>query len=641
MRRRLGVCGGALLLVSPALAAPVAAAPRWSVATAGVFSDAQPGTSVDVELADLNGDRRVDLLFANSRGEDLVPPGGADEPNQAFIWHEGQLVDVSDALLPGVDAARVILARDFDGDDRVDLFIGSGWQTRSQLLVQLPEADALTPWLPRFAPLLGATPSSPASVGAAAPGDVDGDGDLDLALVDWGPGPSHGGPDDDQGGARLWLNDDGVLLDETLFKLPLEPAPWSWAIELIDLDADLDLDLVVSARGQHGPALTLLRNDGLGNFDVASPPPPSALGQPIVGLVVAAFDGGRDPALDLLLLRQGAPHLALRGDDVGGLQGAPGLWSEPTTSEHAVASALDVDQDGFVDLLLWDGGDPPLRLYRGSETSLSLAPEPAAALQSVELAGARDLELADLDRDGRLDVVIARGGELPRANVVLLATEENAADARPPVIARVLGPDPETPLAPGDELVVRARVHDHKWPARAVDLEWTRLEWRWGAAGDEFTADDAVEMRWYGEHLYRGRVAIPTPAPAAQLWYRVCAADAALLEAPCSTPRAISLDMSEETSSATDGDSASASESDAGSDAGSSGDDSLSGGPDGDAGSASAGDASSTDSGTDGDADADDDGCNCAQRQGARAGSSALALLLALALTRRRRRRRA
>ena len=44
----------------------------------------------------------------------------------------------------------------------------------------------------------------PLSVGDLEFGDVDGDGDLDLVLADWGPGNNM---TNDGGRTRLWLND--------------------------------------------------------------------------------------------------------------------------------------------------------------------------------------------------------------------------------------------------------------------------------------------------------------------------------------------------------------------------------------------------------------------------------------------------
>ena len=206
-----------------------------------------------VEIADLDGDGRPDLIFAN--GGDYSTPG-APEPNQVFLQTgEGfRFADrTSDVLGPTPDLARVVKARDFNGDGRTDIVVGTTYQTQSRLY--LGEGRG------RFREVTDThLPRQPLSVGDLEPGDVDGDGDLDLVLADWGPGDNMS---NDGGRTRLWLNDGAArFTDATAARMPDIRVRFSWDLELADVDNDADLDLLISCKRCGGSYL--FRNDGAG-----------------------------------------------------------------------------------------------------------------------------------------------------------------------------------------------------------------------------------------------------------------------------------------------------------------------------------------------------------------------------------------
>ena len=79
-----------------------------------------------VELADIDGDGRIDLLFAN--GGNYSEPG-EPELNRAFVNRGPRqpLEEVTDRVFGSTpDLARVIKARDFDGDGDMDVLTANG-----------------------------------------------------------------------------------------------------------------------------------------------------------------------------------------------------------------------------------------------------------------------------------------------------------------------------------------------------------------------------------------------------------------------------------------------------------------------------------------------------------------------------------
>ena len=83
-----------------------------------------------VELADIDGDGRIDLLFANGGN---YSEAGEPELNRAFANRgPGQPFEEVTARVFGStpDLARVIKARDLDGDGDADIFVGATYQTQ-------------------------------------------------------------------------------------------------------------------------------------------------------------------------------------------------------------------------------------------------------------------------------------------------------------------------------------------------------------------------------------------------------------------------------------------------------------------------------------------------------------------------------
>ena len=455
-----------------------------------------------VELADLDGDGLLDLLFAN--GGDYSTPG-TPEGNRAFVngGPGARFVERSAEVFgPTPDLTRVIKARDLDGDGDVDVFVGNTYQTQSRLFVG--EGDG------RFTERTGNLPRMPLSIGDAEAGDVDGDGDLDLVLADWGPGNNM---TNDGGRTRLWLNDGrGRFTDATAARMPDVRIHFSWELEFVDVDNDLDLDIVISCKRCGGSRL--FRNDGSGTFEDDR----RGMPQYTNNYEFEAMDLDGDGFLDLVTINDGEivgeaggsrrEHV-FRNNGEGRYRDATDLWwpdAENIGEDDNMVAFLDYDSDGDADFIIGSLSGPDRLLINDGTGRLRTANE---VFTGAETPGTLGLAIGDLDGDGRIDVVQAQGEHSTAIQERIHLGSGLAPDTAPPVVTlvRVEG-------AANGELLVRARVHDRKSPS--LPTEWQRVEVLHGV----MDAPRMTPMIWYGEYLWRAIV----PAEAENI--QVCAVDA-------------------------------------------------------------------------------------------------------------------
>ena len=456
-----------------------------------------------VELADVDGDGRLDLLFAN--GGDYSTPGEA-EMNRVFLNRgpgERFVEATRDVFGSDADLTRVIKARDFDGDGLIDVFVGNTYQTPSRLFLATGGGhfvERSESHLPRIA----------LSVGDVEPGDVDGDGDLDLVLADWGPGNNMV---NSGGRTRLWLNDgSGRFRDATADQMPETLVRFSWDLELVDVDNDYDLDVLVSCKRCAGSKL--FRNGGAGDFEED----PRGMPQYTNNYELEAMDLDGDGYLDLVTINDGEivdergssrrEHV-FRNNGEGSYLDATDAWwpdAENIGEDDNVVAFLDFDSDGDADFLVGSLSGPDRLLINDGEGGLRSAND---VFTGEATPGTLGMAISDLDGDHRIDVVQAQGEHRTAVQERIFFGRGLVPDHAPPVVSMA------TSVVRDDGALVRARIHDRKSPTLAT--EWSRVEVRWVVGGDQAS----TPMSWYGEYLWRAIV----PAGATEI--EICAVDAA------------------------------------------------------------------------------------------------------------------
>jgi len=501
------------------------------------FSDALGHGSSMVDAADLDGDGYVDLVFANGVGYDKGTPD-SDKPPQAFHNDAGvATTDMSEKVF-GFGATyngRAVKLRDVDGDDDIDIVLGVTWGAQSQLLIN----DGLGKFSNETEMNL---PQVKASIGDVELGDIDGDGDLDMVLADWGvvsPVSSQAAGGITQQWTQMDVNT-GMFEDTTLAKMPNLAIRWSWDLELVDVNNDYTLDLVISCFACDTHSVYLFANDGDGNFsDVTL----NIKGQGVEGLDAEVVDLDGDNFLDLVTMHDGVGgrNRVLINDKMGGFEDKSDIvWPKlqnPASYDH-MAAVLDYNSDGLPDLVIGalQPGDNKYadRLMQNQNGKLS---QNLAAFEEAKPSpGTYGIVLADFNLDRVLDMAMSQN-ENATEKKVFLGTAELAPDTAAPRIPNYqkLAQDIEF----GAAYSLKVRAHDNKTPVMPHDFQREVDEFKDGRPYVEsWITDPGPDLEanpgtlstpgvWFGEALWKIDFTVPDEMEQDRFAYRICAIDAA------------------------------------------------------------------------------------------------------------------
>jgi hypothetical protein len=395
--------------------------------------------SEGVECADVDQDGDLDVFVADGDGFNTA---GTQRQNRLFVNQlvQGQAWTLTDESVARLGAhssnAKGVTTGDIDGDGWVDALYANAFFTQPPFLYV--NRGAAQPGFFDFeGPVRGFTARY--SSGAAAFGDLDDDGDLDVILNDRYNSASSARP-------HLFFNDGTGHFTENAAALGAPLKSQQMDVQLVDIDGDWDVDFFGPNKFSH----YLMLNNGTGTFsDVSS------LTSGANGSTYEAEAGDLDGDLDLDLFFtsvSGFSEAVLRANLVP--SGTLSFTNQPAFGgdDDNEVVLFDHDMDGDLDVIIGSLRAGSDKLYR-NDGNLVLVDQSTLIPTSADAT--LDATVADLDNDGRYDLITVQGESGNFTNKRYRSV--GPVDARAPSVRGVLAP---TGASASAAWVVKARVRD-------------------------------------------------------------------------------------------------------------------------------------------------------------------------------------
>ncbi len=331
---------------------------------------------ISVAPADLDGDTDTDLAVANEASGDvsILANDGHGDFSELGTSPEGAVLQ-----------PQFVVAANLDGDNDIDLAVDDG--SSVSVLLNDGSGDFSEPV------------TSPEATGnglSIAAGDLDGDDDTDLAVVNACQEEDPGDCNDD---VSVLLNNGSGDFSEPATSPENVSGLYPRALTAADLDGDDDTDLAVVS--EDSDTLSILENDGSGDFSEPATSPDIVGGGP-VSIVAADFDGDID--IDVATANSASDNVTVMLNDGSGDFSEPGTSPEEAGVLARAIAAADLDGDGDVDLAVANRSSDTVSVLDndGSGDFSEPATSPEAVGEWPQFVAA-----ADLDGDDHADLAVA------------------------------------------------------------------------------------------------------------------------------------------------------------------------------------------------------------------------------------------
>ena len=477
-----------------------------SFCTAQQFQDAtsarfpsQSYYSNQASVCDIDNDGDLDIVFADGQG--YSSQGSALRPRIYINDGTGYFTDETIARSGGVTGwFRGVEFGDIDRDGDWDMVLANDFYETPLLL----KNDGTG----HFTYTASLLPTAALSSARAQFGDIDNDGDLDLAFCHSGTSSRFGS----NGAPRIYRNDgSGRYSDITSSHTPNVIIRDQQDVIFADVDGDLDLDLHIGSRSSVSGGSKLYINDGTGSFTDSGALPTD---YSCYSYDFGDIDGDGD--LDLLGANSWSSNreMLLRNDHDGTtwVNISSGISPNPTSDDNDT-KFLDFDMDGDLDFVVATLFASQERFYRNNgDNTFTQVTNMASSVNDSSL----DVVIADVTGDGAYDMITAQGESGNFQNRIYVNT--GPTDNLPPNVVKTEQVSP----ADGEigDFVVRTVVYDQHTSDRGFHPQ--SMEIYWSLNGAQM---DPIEMEWSGNSLWRG--VFPDIPACATVNYEVLAIDRA------------------------------------------------------------------------------------------------------------------
>ena len=333
-----------------------------------------------VEIADLNGDARLDLVVAN-RGTNNVSILLGDG--------KGTFAQAKGSPFPAGNSPNDICIGDFNGDGKLDLAIANHGVKYLTILLGNGQGG------------FSSAPGSPVTVlsrphthGVSA-GDFNKDGKLDLVTDSWGENMVTVVFGDGRGGFA------GPGVQFAVGKMPYQ------RVRVSDVNLDGIADIVTT--NLEGDNVTVLLGDGKGGFNQAAGSPfPS--GKTPFAVAIGDLNGDGRPDLAIANWAghpekgEGEGATIMLGDGKGAFKAIAGS-PFPTGDSPSRIAIGDVDGDGVPDVVVSNYGSNNVTVLHGTKGTFT----PTAMIHVGRHPGG--IALGDLNGDGKADIVVTNSDD--------------------------------------------------------------------------------------------------------------------------------------------------------------------------------------------------------------------------------------
>ena len=442
-------------------------------------------------LVDIDADGDKDIVFAN--GQSYSTLGVLLKPRIYVNNGTGVFADETDIRAAGITGCfRGVEAGDVDRDGDWDLILAQDFNRRPLLLLNNGAGVFIDDTIARL-------PNIPMSSSRAQFGDIDNDGDLDILLCN--SGTTRFGT---TGRPRLFINGGtGFFTDASLTQFPSTNLSEQMDCVFGDIDNDLDLDFHVATRASAANSSQLWINNGAGTF--------ARLATFVTDATAYSYDFGDiegDGDLDLIGVNAGATNteLLLRNNGAGTSWTAVNAQISPNpTVDDNDSRFIDFDNDGDLDLLVAALGGAD-RIYRNNGTG-TFTQVTTGILPSI-VDSSLDVKVGDVTGDGKPDIITAQGESGAFQNRIYINT--GLADTVKPTVKLV----EQVPSRTAGPWVVRTEVFDGTSSDRGYDDDGVFLVYTVNGGKQQ-----AIEMRWSGNNLWRGVIPASVPACATVAYF--------------------------------------------------------------------------------------------------------------------------